>query len=129
MSAGRERFVVAAGGRAKGALGPGGAGGEAPGGCEAADTGPGARAGGPGPAAPPEPLRDGGREGEKERRRGKRGREGGGRDAAVGALSRGWLRGGRGGSSWGGEEERRQRGDVVKQFLTVRGSWDPDLSS
>lgn len=47
----------------------------------------------------------------------------------MGALSLGWLRGGRGGSSCGWEEERRQRGDVVKQFLTVRGSWDPDLSS
>lgn len=30
------------------------------------------------------------------------------------------------------EEGRRRRGregNVVKQFLTVRGSWDPDLSS
>lgn len=47
----------------------------------------------------------------------------------VGALSLGWLQGGSGDSSWGGEEKKRQRGDVVKQFLTVRGSWDPDLSS
>lgn len=107
MSAGRERFVVAAGGRAKGALGPGGAGGEARGGCKAADTGPGARAGGPCPAAPPEPLRDGEREGGREREK----REGGWREGCGGGSPLPGLAAGREGRQLlgrgGGEEAER----------------------
>lgn len=41
-----------------------------------------------------------------------------------------WAGCGAGEEAAPGEGRRRGgRGDVVKQFLTVRGSWDPDLSS
>lgn len=64
MSAERERFVLAAGERANGAVGARRAGGRPRGAAQQQTSAPGQELGGP--AAPSEPLREGGREGRRE---------------------------------------------------------------
>lgn len=118
MSAGKERSVLAAGEMAMGAVSES---------CHRSHQSHQPRGKSwetwPGPAAPPcfwgMEREAGGKKG---------GREEGMRRWKPSPWA-GWGVGGKGGSSWGGVEKKRQRGDVVKQFLTVRGSWDPDLSS
>lgn len=108
MPAGRERFVGAAGVRAEGAVGPGGAGGgrRLRGAAQQQTPVPGQE---PGPAAPPEPRRDGGREG------GRDGREGGMRRWEPSP----WAGCGAGGEAAPGEGRRRggKEGMLLNSFL------------
>lgn len=67
MSAGKERFVLAAGERAKGAVGPGGAGGGSRGAVRQQTPAPGQELGVQSHLiAPPQPQREGGREARRE---------------------------------------------------------------
>lgn len=123
MSRRRERFVLAAGERAKG-LRARMEKGEGLRDYAAAGKDPGTAVG---DLARPVLALNSGRDCGRDAVGGGARKEGGRQRWEPSALGR--LRGGRGGSSRGGEGERRQRGYVVEQFLTVRGSWDPDLSS
>lgn len=123
MSRGRERFVLAAGERGKRLQARMEQGEDLRDSAAAAGTGPGTAVG---DLARPVLSLSPGRACGREAVGGGRRKEGGTRQWEPSP----WAVCGAGGEAAPGEGRGRGgRGYVVEQFLTVRGSWDPDLSS